>query len=49
VNNANLRYKESAKDMEIRDRFIEQTGNVLNKSKMNFWSLPENYLHLVVF
>jgi hypothetical protein len=37
VNNANLRYKESAKDMEIWDRFIEQTGNVLNKSKMKFW------------
>ncbi|GLB37016.1 hypothetical protein LshimejAT787_0400670 [Lyophyllum shimeji] len=45
VSNPRLRFKEAPLDLEIRDRFIEQTGNVLDPSKMKFWSLPENVLH----
>ncbi|TFY75640.1 hypothetical protein EWM64_g8373 [Hericium alpestre] len=41
-----LRYREMPKDREIRDRFIAQTGNVLDAKKMRFWSSPETYLHL---
>jgi hypothetical protein len=33
-------------DMETRDRFIMQTGNVLDPKKMKFWSLPENDLYI---
>jgi len=46
VANSNLRFKEMPIDVEIRDRFIEQTGSVLNPDKMQFWSLPENLLHV---
>ena len=31
--------------LETRDSFIKKTGNVLDPSKMKFWSLPENVLH----
>ncbi|KAM6495592.1 hypothetical protein JOM56_008298 [Amanita muscaria] len=43
--NPKLRFKEMPIDIEIRDRFVKQTGNVLDPSKMKFWSLPENVLH----
>ena len=43
--NPKLRFKEMPIDIEIRDRFIKQTGNVLDPSKLKFWSLPENVLH----
>jgi hypothetical protein len=46
VANLNLRFKEMPIDVEIRDRFIKQTGNVLNLDKMQFWSLPETFLHV---
>ena len=45
VNNPNLRFKEMPVDVEIRDRFNTQTGNVLDPEKMKFWSLPEDALH----
>lgn len=46
VDNPNLRFKEMPIDVEVRDRFIAQTGNVLDPRKMKFWSLPENVLHV---
>jgi Fe-S-cluster formation regulator IscX/YfhJ len=46
VDNPKLRFKEMAIDVEIRDRFIAQTSNVLDPKKMRFWSLPENVLQL---
>lgn len=46
VDNLNLRFKEMPIDVEIRDRFIAQTGNVLDPGKMKFWSLPENVVHV---
>jgi len=46
VANLNLRFKEMPLDVEIRDRFIKQTGDVLNPDKMQFWSLPESFLHV---
>jgi hypothetical protein len=46
VENARLRFKESPVDMEVRDRFIAQTGNVLDPRKMKFWSLPEDVVQV---
>lgn len=46
VTNLNLRFKEMPIDIEIRDRFIKQTGNVLNADKMKFWSFPETFVHV---
>ena len=46
VDNPRLRFKEMPIDIEIRDRFIAQTGNVLDPRKMKFWSLPENDLRI---
>ena len=46
VNNLKLRFKEMPKDREIRDRFIAETGNVLDPNKMKFWSLPDYVLHV---
>jgi hypothetical protein len=46
MDNPNLRFKEMPIDVEIRERFIAQTGNVLDPRKMKFWSLPENVLHV---
>ena len=46
VDNANLRFREMPIDIEVRDRFIARTGNVLDPSKMKFWSLPEYALHV---
>jgi hypothetical protein len=42
-------FKERPLDMEIRDRFIAQTGNVLDPKKMKFWSLPQGVLHAPLF
>ena len=46
VNNLKLRFKEMPIDREIRDRFIAETGNVLDPNKMKFWSLPDYALHV---
>jgi hypothetical protein len=46
IDKPRLRFKEMPIDKEIRDRFIAQTGNVLDPRKMKFWSLPENILHV---
>jgi hypothetical protein len=46
VTNHNLRFREMPIDVEIRDRFIGQTGNMLDTNKMKFWSLPEYALHV---
>jgi len=46
VTNPNLRFKEMPIDVEIRDRFIKRTGNVLNPDKMQFWSFPETFVHV---
>jgi hypothetical protein len=46
VVNLNLRFSERPIDVEIRDRFIERTGSVLNPDKMQFWSLPETFVHV---
>ena len=46
MDNPKLRFKEMPIDLEVRDRFIAQTGNVLDPKKMKFWSLPENVLHV---
>ena len=46
VDNLKLRFKEMPKDREIRDRFIAETGNVLDPNKMQFWSLPDYVLHV---
>jgi hypothetical protein len=46
VVNLNLRFREMPIDVKIRDRFIERTGGVLNPDKMQFWSLPETFVHI---
>lgn len=46
VANLSLRFKEMPLDVEIWDRFIKRTGNVLNPDKMQFWSLPETFVHV---
>lgn len=43
--NPKLRFKEMPIDIEVRDKFVKETGNVLDPSKLKFWSLPENVLH----
>jgi hypothetical protein len=45
VVNPKVRFKEMPIDIETRNRFILETGNVLDPRKMKFWSLPENALH----
>jgi hypothetical protein len=46
VTNHNLWFTEMPRDIEIQDRFIAQTGNVLDPNKMKFWSLPEYILRV---
>ena len=46
VANLSLRFKEMPIDVEIRDRFIKQTGSVLIPEMMQFWSLPETFVHV---
>ncbi|KIJ13207.1 hypothetical protein PAXINDRAFT_100809 [Paxillus involutus ATCC 200175] len=45
LRNEKARFKEMPIDIEIRDRFIKETGNVLDPNKMKFWSLPEDALY----
>jgi hypothetical protein len=46
MDNPKLRFKEMPIDVEVRDRFIAETGNVLDPKKMKFWSHPENILRV---
>jgi hypothetical protein len=46
VENPKLRFKEMPIDVEVRDRFIAETGNVLDPKKMKFWSLPETHVRV---
>ncbi|KZP19951.1 hypothetical protein FIBSPDRAFT_862178 [Athelia psychrophila] len=46
VDNPRLRFREMPIDKEIRDRFIEKTGGVLDPAKMRFWSFPETSLYV---
>lgn len=48
VDNLNLRFREMPVDRDIRDRFIEQTGDVLDPAKMRFWSFLETSLYVPV-
>lgn len=46
VENESLRYKQTIKDKEIRDKFIQQTGSILDANMMRFWSMPASCLGL---
>jgi len=49
LDNPKLHFKGVPIDVEIRDMFITQTGNVLDPKKMKIWSLPENVSRPWVF
>lgn len=48
VTNSNLHFKEMPIDVKIRDKFIKQMGSVLNLDKMQFWSFPETFIHILL-